>query len=178
MNVDIQIQAIGPPQRDLLIAMYDRFDPLGAALGLPPHTAEARDRWVGSALAQIVNGGAFSPAGEVVGHCFLAADKSASAEMAVFVHQEYRRKGIGAGLLKKALEWGWAAALRHVWAVTASDNRAALGLLLSSGFRLVQSTADVAELDIDLPVSWAAREMAPPLCDVPFGGHGENIRRL
>ena len=27
MNADIQIQAIGPPQRDLVITMYDRFDP-------------------------------------------------------------------------------------------------------------------------------------------------------
>ena len=62
MNADIQIQAIGPPQRDLLITMYDRFDPLGAALGLPPGTAEARQMWIGSALGQIVNVGAFSPA--------------------------------------------------------------------------------------------------------------------
>jgi hypothetical protein len=37
VNADIQIQAIGLPQRDLPITMYDRFDSLGAALGLPPH---------------------------------------------------------------------------------------------------------------------------------------------
>jgi hypothetical protein len=75
VNADIQIRGIGAPQRDLLIAMYDRFDPLGAALGLPPRTAEARCDWIGSALGQKVNVAAFSPAGEVVGHCFLAADK-------------------------------------------------------------------------------------------------------
>ena len=66
MNADIQIQAIGLPQRDLLITMYDRFDSLGAALGLPPRTAEARHTWIGSALGQIVNVAAFSPDGEVV----------------------------------------------------------------------------------------------------------------
>ena len=173
MNADIQIQAIGPPQRDLLITMYDRFDPLGAALGLPPRTAEARHKWIGSALGQIVNVVAFSPAGEVVGHCFLAADKPGSAEMGVFVHQESRRRGIGAALLKKALEWGWVAELGRVWAVTASDNRAALRLLMSCGFHLIQSF-DVAELDIDLPVPWASREMLRPLRDLSFGGHGEN----
>jgi GNAT superfamily N-acetyltransferase len=101
VNADIQIQAIGPPQRDLLITMYNRFDPLGAALGLPPRTAEARHKWIGSALGQIVNVAAFSPAGDVVGHCFLAADKPGSAEIAVFVHQESRRRGIGTALLKK-----------------------------------------------------------------------------
>lgn len=157
MNADIQIQAIGPSQRDLLITMYDRFDPLGAALGLPPGTPEARHNWIRSALGQIVNVAAFSPAGEVVGHCFLVADKPGSAEMAVFVHQESRARGIGAALLKKALEWGWAAELGRVWAVTACDNRAALGLLRSCGFRLMQSAFAVAELDIDLPVSLATR---------------------
>ncbi|MBZ5618998.1 MAG: GNAT family N-acetyltransferase [Acidobacteriia bacterium] len=175
MKADIQIQAIGPPQRDLLITMYDRFDPLGAALGLPPRTAEARHNWIGSALGQIVNVAAFSPAGEVVGHCFLAADKPGSAEMAVFVRQESRRRGIGAALLKKALEWGWAAGLGRVWAVTAYDNGAALRLLMSRGFRLVQSASAVVELDIDLPVPWAAREMLQPLRDLSFGGHGEDV---
>ena len=136
MKAGIQIRAIGPAQRDLLITMYDRFDPLGAAFGLPPQTAEARYRWIGSALGQIVNVAAFSPAGEVVGHCFLAADKPGSAEMAVFVHQESRSRRIATALLKKALECGWAAELGRVWAVTACDNRAALRLLMSCGFRL------------------------------------------
>lgn len=175
MNADIQIQAIGPPQRDPLITMYDRFDPLGAALGLPPRAAEARLKWIGSALGQIVNVAAFSPAGEVVGHCFLAADKPGSAEVAVFVHQEFRRRGIGAALLDIALEWGWAAGLGRVWAVTASDNSAALRLLMSCGFRLMESAFGVAELDIDLPVPWATREVLRPLRDFSCGGHGENV---
>jgi GNAT superfamily N-acetyltransferase len=132
--------------------MYDRFDPLGAALGLPPPTVEARHEWIGSALGQIVNVAAYSPAGEVVGHCFLAADKPGSAEIAVFVRQESRRKGIGAALLKKALEWGWAAELRRVWAMTACDNRAALRLLMSCGFRLTKPVSLEAELEIELPV--------------------------
>jgi RimJ/RimL family protein N-acetyltransferase len=175
VNADIQIQAIGPPQRDLLITMYNRFDPLGAALGLPPRTAEARHKWIGSALGQIVNVAAFSPAGDVVGHCFLAADKPGSAEIAVFVHQESRRRGIGAALLKKALERGWVAELGRVWAVTDSDNGAALRLLTSCGFALIQSAFGVAELDIDLPVPWTTREMLRPLRAFSFGGDGENV---
>jgi GNAT superfamily N-acetyltransferase len=175
VNADIQIQAIGPPQRDLLITMYDRFDPLGAALGLPPLTVEARHRWIGSALGQIVNVGAFSPAGEVVGHCFLAADGPVSAEMAVFVHQGSRGRGIGAALLKMALEWAWAAELGRVWALTASDNRAALRLLMSCGFRLIQSAFAVTELNIDLPVPWATPEILQPLRGLSFGGHAKNV---
>ena len=32
MNADTRIQSIGPPQRELLIAMYRGFDPPGAGL--------------------------------------------------------------------------------------------------------------------------------------------------
>jgi RNA polymerase sigma-70 factor (ECF subfamily) len=152
-NPDIQIRGIGPPQRDLLITMYDRFDPLGAAFGLPPRTAEARCEWIGSALGQKVNVAAFSPIGEVVGHCFLAADKPASAEMAVFVRQEFRRIGVGTALVKAALDRGGAAGLRHVWSLTPSDNRVALRMQMNCGFRLTKSVSFETELEIDLPAA-------------------------
>jgi RimJ/RimL family protein N-acetyltransferase len=156
---DIHIETIGPRQRSLLIAMYDRFDPLGASLGLPPYPAEARHNWIGSALGQIVNLAAFSPVGEVVGHCFLAADKPGSAEIAVFVHQGSRRRGIGTALIKRALECGWVAELGRVWAVTAWDNRAVLRVLMRCGFLLIQSAGSEVELNIELTVTWATREM-------------------
>jgi GNAT superfamily N-acetyltransferase len=175
VNADIQIRGIGPPQRDLLITMYDQFDPLGAALGLPPRTAEARCEWIGSALGQKVNVAAFSPAGAVVGHCFLAADKPASAEMAVFVHQESRRIGVGTALVKAALDRGGSEGLRRVWSMTSSDNRVALRLQKNCGFRLTKSVSLETELEIDLPGPWVAREMPQSLRDLSFGGYGENV---
>ena len=175
MNSDIQIRSIGPPQRDLLIAMYDRFDPLGTTLGLPPLTAEARYEWIGRALGQKVNVAAFSPVGEVVGHCFLAADKPASAEMAVFVHRRFRRIGVGTALVKAALDCGGAVGLRRVWSVNSSDNRVNLRLQENCSFRLTKSVSLETELEIDLPVPWAAREMPQPLRDLSLGGYGENV---
>lgn len=151
MSTDIRILPIGPPQRDLLLRMYDQFDPLGGALGLPPHTPEARHNWLGSALGQIVNAAAFSASQEVVGHCFLAADTTGGGEAAVFVHQEARRNGIGTALIQSALHWAWVAKFRRVWAVSASDNRAALGLLMRCGFRVVNSAPPEIEFDIELP---------------------------
>ncbi len=138
--------------------MYDRLYPLGTSLGLPPHTVEARHRWVWNALCQIVNVAAFSPAEEIVGHSFLAADNRASAEIGVFVHHEFRRRGIGAALLRKALEWGRAADLERAWAVTASDNRAALRLT-RCGWRLMRLDVGTAELEIDLRLLPASREL-------------------
>jgi len=87
-----------------------------------------------------------------VGHCFLVADKPGTAVMAVFVHQESRRRGIGATLVKAALKRGGAAGLRRVWAVTSSDNEPALRLQMTCGFRLTQSDCFVTEMEIDLPV--------------------------
>jgi RimJ/RimL family protein N-acetyltransferase len=151
-GAEIRIRAVGPPQRDLLIGMYDRFDPLGVAFGLPPRTAEARREWIGGALGHKVNIAAFSPAGEVVGHCFLAAGRPGSAELAIFVRQESRRRGVGTALVRAALEWGVATGLRRVWTMTSPDNRAALRLQESCGFRVTKSAFPASELEIDLLV--------------------------
>jgi GNAT superfamily N-acetyltransferase len=150
-NAETRIRAVGFPQRELLLRMYDRFDPKGAALGLPPHMPETRRAWVETALGHRTNVAAFSPAGEIVGHSFLAIGKPGHAELAVFVHQDSRRKGVGSALVKSVLESARAAALRRVWGVIASDNRAALRLLESCGFRLTTSQVHEIELQIDLP---------------------------
>jgi RimJ/RimL family protein N-acetyltransferase len=152
MDADVRIEAVGPRERDLLIGMYDRFDPLGESFGLPPLSAEARRVWIRRALSHKVNVAAFSPSGDLVGHCFLAADKPCSAELAIFVHQDSRRRGIGTALVRRALEWGAAAGLQRVWTLTASDNRAALRLQESCGFRVTRSASAETELEIDLPV--------------------------
>jgi RimJ/RimL family protein N-acetyltransferase len=153
MDTDIRIRAVGLPQRDLLIGMYDRFEPLGVALGLPPFREDARRDWVGFALGHKLNLAAFSPAERVVGHCFLVADKAGSAELAMFVHQEFRRRGVGTALVKAALEWGCVAGLRRVWTLTSCDNQAALRVQRKCGFRLTNSTFPETELEIRLPVA-------------------------
>jgi GNAT superfamily N-acetyltransferase len=156
MDTDIRIQSVGMPQRHLVTEMYDRFDPLGGALGLPPLKAEARRQWAELALRQALNLAAFSPAGEVIGHCFLVTDDSGSAELALFVHQQFRRRGIGTALLKAALNWATAVGVRRVWSLTSSDNNPALRLQLNCGFRRRSSSFGETELEIELPVSRAA----------------------
>ena len=91
MERDFLIPAVGRRQRDLLIEMYERFDPLGTALGLPPRRNDARRERIEVALDHNVNLGALSAAGGAVGHCFLVADDKDSAELAIFVHQEFRK---------------------------------------------------------------------------------------
>jgi RimJ/RimL family protein N-acetyltransferase len=150
MNPDIRIRPIGLPHRDLLAAMYDGFDPLGAALGLPPFKVAARERWIQRALEQTVNVAAFSLFGVLAAHCFLAADEPGSAELAIFVHQGFRRRGVGMALVKAALERARLEGIRRVWAMTSPENRPALRLLAKCGMRLTKSTSYEAELEIHL----------------------------
>ena len=135
--------------------MYDRFVPLGIALGLPPQRAEARREWIGAALGHTVNLAAFSPAGAVVGHSFLVPDNTGSAELAIFVHHEFRGRGVGTALVKMVLDWGAVEGLRRVWSLTSSDNKTALRLQQRCGFRLTNSASSETELEIDLPVASA-----------------------
>jgi len=153
---DIQIRSVGLTQRDLLIKMYDRFQPLGGALGLPSCKPAARHAWIDHSLRQILNMAAFSPAGEVVGHCMLVADAPGSAEMAIFVHQQSRRRGIGRSLLKAALQQAAAVGLQRVWSLISPDNRAALQLQESCGFHISKSAPLEAEMEIDLSVNTRA----------------------
>jgi GNAT superfamily N-acetyltransferase len=158
---DIRIRALGRPQRDLLIEMYDRFEPLGAALGLPPHVEEARREWVDVALSHNMNLAALSPGGSAVGHCFLAADKTGSAELAVFVHQEFRRRGVATALVKAMLEWGRVLGLRRIWTLTGSE-KLARRLQKRFGFHLTNSAFHGTELEIQLPVARTPRELTSP----------------
>lgn len=161
----IRIGALGRPQRDLLIEMYDRFEPLGAALGLPPRGEEPRREWIGGALSHGMNLAAFSPAGAAIGHCFLVPDKPGSAEMAIFVHQEFRRRGVATALVKTVLEWGRVEGVQRVWTLTSPENTAALRLQEKFGFRFTSAAFYGIEMEIRLPLD-CAREMPLPTCIV------------
>jgi hypothetical protein len=93
-----------------------------------------------------------------VGHCFLAADKAGSAELAIFVHQEFRRRGVGTALVKAALESEGVAGLRHVWTLTPFDNRAALRVQMKCGFRLANAACPETEMEIPFPLGGSRRD--------------------
>lgn len=147
----IRIGAIGRPERDLLMEMYNWFEPLGVALGLPPRRQEARHEWIEDALRHPIHLAAFAPNGAMAGHCFLVPGNAGSAELAIFVHQDFRRRGIATALINAALERASWEGLRRVWTLTGSDNRAALRLQEKCGFRLTNYGFYGVELETWLP---------------------------
>jgi GNAT superfamily N-acetyltransferase len=167
MPLALHIRELTSADARFLSGMYDQFDPLGGAQGLPPLTLDARRDWIESALRQEVNLGAFGPAGNLIGHCFLAADGPSSAEMAVFVHQDFRRHGAGVALVKAALEKGCTAGFRRIWTMTSSDNIAALRMLKSCAFRMANSVFPAVELEIELPPPCGQRRESRLLAQAP-----------
>ena len=71
----------------------------------------------------------------------------------MFVHQEFRGRGVGTELLKATLKWAGVAGLRRVWTLTSCENMAAIRMQEKCGFRLANVIFPATKLEIDLPVA-------------------------
>ena len=147
-----QILRLTQKHRNVLVEMYRGFEPLGSAMGLPPTNEERRVDWIdrACALGQQINLGAFSPAGDLVAHCFLAVSGIHEAELAIFVRQEYRRRGLGSELVKRALECAAGEKRQRVWAVVGVEDLLVQRVLTRNGFRFSQYALPAVEFDITL----------------------------
>lgn len=144
-KAEITIERATPELRDALVSMYRAFEPKGASLGLPPRRNP--ERWLAS-LAAYPN--FVARLGErVVGHAVLCPCGS-SAEIAVFVHQEFRGRGLGRQLLNALVDEARQLGLWHVWATTDLDNVPMLRLAHALGFRCGQ---DPATFSLDVAAS-------------------------
>src|SRR5262249_40365630 len=119
--------------RPLLERMYEGFRPHDAAFGLPPGDTLRRGLWLDQVLRG-VNFVAFHD-NEIVGHIFLMGEGE-TAEMAIFVHQDFRRQGVAAELFDAALAEARVLRLRSLWVLVGSDNHAVRAAMRSFGFRV------------------------------------------
>ena len=138
--------AIRPMERDdepLLAAMYDTFQPLSEALGLPPKEASRRHAWLRT-LRTAVNLVAFVD-GKLAGHAALLAVDDDSAEMMCFVHQDFRRQGMGTSLTRAVLEHAKEGGYQRISVFINTHNLGARRGLLKFGFEPVWEDLEEAE---------------------------------
>jgi GNAT superfamily N-acetyltransferase len=154
----LQILPLTLSHREILLRMYRGFQPLGSALGLPPRNEECRVDWIDYVLRQRINLGTFSAAGDLTAHSFLAISGIGEAEIALFVRQEYRRRGIGANILKRTLQCAAREGLHRIWAVTAAQDFITQGVLKCSGFLFSRYMLPAIEFDIQLQPRTQARD--------------------
>lgn len=120
---------------DALAAMYDDFDPSQRAQGTPPIGSDAVRGW----LTDILDGvNVVAVAGDrPVGHVSFVPDGTGRHELAIFVHQDYQRAGIGTKLLAAGMGHAREQGVGYVWLSVESWKRGAQRLYRRAGFSVV-----------------------------------------
>jgi GNAT superfamily N-acetyltransferase len=137
--------------RPELERMYDSFEPKRGAQGLPPATPYQIARWLDSVLADgshVV----VEVDGHIVGHGMLLSFAADAGELANFLHQSIRDRGIGTALNEHLLEVGRERGLKRVWLCVEPSNRRAIRSYEKAGFhrRGVSVWSPELEMEIDL----------------------------
>ena len=128
------LRPLDPSDHPALHAMYDAFEPKRVAQGIPPSDPDRRRRWLDGVLEDghhlLVE-----IDGRVLGHGMLLPFAEDEAELANFLHQHVRDRGIGTILNRALLEVGRDAGLHRVWLSVEPFNRRAVRSYEKVGFR-------------------------------------------
>jgi RimJ/RimL family protein N-acetyltransferase len=120
-----------------LVAMYVEFEPKGEYQGLPPRTESQIRRWLTQLREQRFDQFVAVIGDRIVGHALLCpSQRRTEAEVAIFLHQDFRDFGIGGRLLQGVLHHGCKKLeLDRVWLFVSGSNPVALHLFEHAGFR-------------------------------------------
>lgn len=140
-----------PEDRAELERMYEDFEPKRRAQGLPPEGADQLRRWLdrvlGAGVHLVVTVG-----GRIRGHIMLVPLEPGVVELANFLHQSIRGRGIGTALNGLIVEEARARGCHRIWLSVEPSNRAALRSYRSAGFQLLPGSmwAQEVEMALDL----------------------------
>ncbi|MBI1984422.1 MAG: GNAT family N-acetyltransferase [Acidobacteria bacterium] len=128
-----------------LVEMYESFEPKRIAQGLPPPDVPRIARWLD--LLQHKSRSLLALDGRrVVGHALLCPISDAAVEFTIFVHQDFRREGLGTELTRLmiafARDWGFA----EIFLTAELTNFAALRLYRKTGFETLSACGDECEM--------------------------------
>jgi ribosomal protein S18 acetylase RimI-like enzyme len=131
-----------------LCRMYDTFEHVDRAQGIPPAKSDDRRSWV-EGLLDGINVVAWHGS-DAVGHAALLADRHGGHELAVFVHPSFRGVGIGTRTVQALLDLGRQSDVDRVWLSVARTNRPAVALYQSLGFETVRAGGPEMEMELEL----------------------------
>ncbi len=137
-----------PADLERLERMYDVFEPKRVAQGLPPASPEQRRRWLDSVL-RTGHHLVVEVDGTVMGHGMLLPIDAACGELANFLHQSLRDRGIGTSLNRELLELARELGLRSVWLSVEPSNRRAVRSYEKAGFRRRFTSGWAPELEME-----------------------------
>jgi ribosomal protein S18 acetylase RimI-like enzyme len=127
----IEIRPYSEGEFEAVVKMYADFEPADRAQGIPPATESRVRDWFENLLGGL-NVVAWHD-DRAVGHATLVPDEDAH-ELAIFVHQDYQRAGIGSKLIQGLLGHGRENGVEKVWLTVERWNHAAVNLYEAVGF--------------------------------------------
>lgn len=143
------VRAYQPADRAELERMYEDFEPKRAAQGLPAVAPEARRRWLDAVLASGAHV-VVEVEGRIMGHGMLIPYEGSGAELANFLHQSVRDRGIGTALNQTLLDLGRRTAFERVWLSVEPSNRRAVRSYEKAGFRRRFTSGWAPELEMEV----------------------------
>jgi RimJ/RimL family protein N-acetyltransferase len=149
------VRRLRPEDRPALHAMYASFEPVRGAQGLPPRE-DGIARWLDHVLAAGEHLGVFVD-GQIAGHAMLLPIEDGRAELANFLHQSVRNRGIGTVINRIVLDVARSAGLASVWLCVEPFNRTAVRSYEKAGFRRLPGTLWAPEIEME-----ATLAAAPP----------------
>lgn len=134
--------------RPALEAMYDTFQPLRVAQGLPPGDSESRRRWLDAVLESGIHVVVLVD-DRLLGHGMLLP-YNGTVELANFLHQSVRNRGIGTRLNAVLVDQAEKAGYDRVWLSVEPSNRAAIRSYEKAGFRRLPGSLLGPEIEMEV----------------------------
>lgn len=150
LGFDIHIRAYQDKDCTRLITMYDHFEPKGIAMGLPPPDKEVRKQWVDDIINTFFNIIALYQK-KIVGHAAIDLFRTkTSPEYMIFMHQDFRSRGIGTQLTLTVKKICTDLGCKQVWLTVSSHNTRAVNVFKRVGFRFRGPIGSEREMVLDL----------------------------
>lgn len=135
--------------RAALARMYEAFEPKRVAQGLPPLDPGPRERWLDTILAA-GHHVMVEVDDQLAGHGMLLPFVSDGAELANFLHQSIRDRGIGTALNQTLLDLARELGISRVWLSVEPSNRRAVRSYEKVGFRRRFTSGWAPELEMEV----------------------------
>lgn len=129
----VQVVLAGEKGLMRLLSFYDSFEPKGAFEGLPPPLKRERRKWVIGLMGGWRNF-LLLDGEKVIGHVGVTLGESDLEEVIIFLHQNYRGKGIGTLALKHIGELMAREGCTRLWLTVESTNTSAIRCFQKAGF--------------------------------------------
>lgn len=150
LGLDVEMREYRIEDHPAIRTMYDDFEPKGLAMGLPPPDDGVRKRWVDDVVTAFYNFIALREQ-KIIGHAAIDVVRTkASLEYLIFLHQDFRGRGIGTEFSLTVKKICKKLGCRQVWVTVSSANTRAINMFKTVGFKFRGPIGVEREMELDL----------------------------